>query len=184
MSGAVPAPPVLFLDLAGVLLDTATAPGRPPGLRAGAGAALRLLERRDYRIIALGPCIHERRQRDGVRMPWPARLTDLLARERVVLHGCMECDETGAACTACPPAPGMLLRAARAHGVALPAAWLLAAGPQQLAAGQQAGCRTMLIDAHTDWTMRAPVTSKGPPAWVARDVFDAALAIVRLDGRA
>lgn len=131
----------LFADLAGVLLDTT--PGGSTrtgcGLRAGAGAALRLLERLDYRIIVLAPCALDRRRASSIRQE---RVADLLFRERVMLAGFCSCSGTGPRCDACPPAPGMLVQAARAYGVALAASWLLASGAPFLAAGQRAGWRT------------------------------------------
>src|SRR4051812_27955570 len=55
-------PAGVFVELAGVLLDATPSHGQLPGLRGGVGAALRLLDRLDYRIIALAPCSLDRRQ--------------------------------------------------------------------------------------------------------------------------
>ena len=199
----------LFLDLAGVLLDTAPgssprhaqlrpqlrdqALSRLPGLRGGVGAALRLLERLDYRIIVLAPCTLDRRQAGRML---PDRVADLLARERVELAGCYCCATAHAPCPACPPSPALLLRAAREHDLALPASWLLARDVHHLAAGQRAGCRTLQIgtdgagagadaDAGADkaWAPALAVGADGPAAYQARDIVDAALAIVQLDGK-
>jgi len=180
----------LFIDLAGVLLDTAPGSGphseqlrgQLPGLRGGVGAALRLLDRLDYRIVVLGPCALDRRQASHIL---PDRIADLLARERVVLAGCCCCDATRAPCDACPPDPGLLLRAAQEHGLALTASWLLARDMHYLAAGRRAGCRTVLVgDGDDAWPAQRPSGSSvdGPAAYQARDIVDAALAIVRLDG--
>ena len=176
--------PALFIDLAGVLLDTAPARGPLPGLRGGVGGALRLLDRLDYRIVVLAPCALDRRQAAHLL---PARIADLLARERVPLAGCCSCDATSRPCAACPPAPAGLVRAAREHGVALGASWLLGREAHHLAAAQGAGCKTVLIgmDGETDaWPSAWPACGArdGPPAYIARDIVDAALAIVRIDG--
>ena len=180
----------LFIDLAGVLLDAApnSRPhggqlgGQLPGLRGGVGAALRLLDRLDYRIVVLAPCALDRRQA-GHGMP--ARIADLLARERVALAGCLCCEASSAPCAACPPDPALLLQAAQEHGLALTASWLLARHTHHLAAGRRAGCRTILVGDGEDAWPAQPLSGgaiNSPAAYQARDIVDAALAIVRLDG--
>ena len=184
--------------------------GRLPGLRGGVGAALRLLDRLDYRIVVLAPCALDRRQASRVL---PARIADLLARERVTLTACCCCDATSAPCAACPPAPALLLRAAHEHGLALAASWVMARNARYATAGRRAGCRTLLLgdgDAQDAWP--APVLPCGAvgagsgggdsgdgsegegegegksggqddvAAYQARDIVDAALAIIRIDG--
>lgn len=179
-----PGKAALFIDLAGVLLDTTPSPGQPAGLRAGVGPALRLLERLDYSLIVLAPCALDRRQ---MTRPLPARIADLLSRERVGLAGFLCCTCAKAPCPDCPPSAKLLQRAARELGVVLARSWLLAHTRQQLAAGQRAGCRTLLIGADTDGDQvrampsGAGLVANGPPAYLARDIVDAALAIVRLD---
>jgi len=196
-------PAAVFIDVAGVLLDTTPSHGRLHGLRGGVGAALRLLDRLDYRLIALASCALDRRH--GSQM-MPARLADLLARERVALAGvvCCCCGSSGgdsdadAPYRACPSAPAMLPGAAREHGVALAAAWLVARDCHQLAAGQLAGCRIIAIPAHGELAAMAhdiPIqpcgevqaaawaATDGAPAYQARDIVDAALAIIRVDAR-
>lgn len=182
-----PGPAGVFIDLAGVLLDGMPSHGQLPGLRGGVGAALRLLDRLDYRIIALAPCSLDRRQASRLL---PGRLADLLARERVALAGCCFCGGASTPCLACPPAPAMLLSAAREHGLALGASWLLARDHYHLAAGQRAGCRTLAIsadDSHENVPLSPASTPQwacidGPAAYTVRDIVDAALTIIRLDG--
>jgi len=177
--------PALFIDLAGVLLDapprSAPSSGRLPGLRGGVGAALRLLERLDYRIVVLAPCALDRRRASHVL---PARIGDLLARERVALTACCCCDATHAPCAACPPAPALLLRAAHDFDLALTASWLMARDARFITAGRQAGCRTLQVGGEDAWPAPVPPCSgaHSPAAYQARDIVDAALAIVRLDG--
>jgi histidinol phosphatase-like enzyme len=178
--------PALFIDLAGVLLDApprcVPSTGRLPGLRGGVGAALRLLERLDYRIVVLAPCALDRRRASHAL---PARIGDLLARERVALTACCCCDATDAPCAACPPAPALLLRATHDFDLALTASWLLARDGRFITAGRQVGCRTLQVGGGEDaWPAPVPPCSgaQGPAAYQARDIVDAALAIVRLDG--
>jgi beta-phosphoglucomutase-like phosphatase (HAD superfamily) len=176
----------LFIDLAGVMIDAAPACARLPGLRGGVGSALRLLDRLDYRIVVLAPCALDRRQSAQVSR---ARIADLLARERITPAAWCACASTGGHCIDCPPAPAILLRAAQRHGLALHASWLLAREPRFLAAGRHAGCRTMLIGMDTEAAWLAPMphdaandAANAPAAYRARDIVDAALAIIRLDG--
>jgi D-glycero-D-manno-heptose 1,7-bisphosphate phosphatase len=183
----------LFVDMAGVLLEPVATDDRPggrqTGLRAGVGAALRLLDRLDYRIVVLAPCALDRRR--AAHVP-PARIADLLARERIDLVGVCCCHAVHGPCVTCPPAPGTLLRAAREHAIDLTQSWLVASEHQHCTAGQQAGCRTLLIAGNDGWRLPAmPDAGTGtgmgesaPAAYQARDIFDAALAIVRLDGSA
>jgi histidinol phosphatase-like enzyme len=180
--------PALFIDLAGVLLDApprcAPSTGRLPGLRGGVGAALRLLERLDYRIVVLAPCALDRRRASHVL---PARICDLLARERVALAACCCCGATHAPCEACPPAPALLLRAAHDFDLELTASWVLARDADFITAGRRAGCRTLQVGGgggEDAWPAPAPPYggADGPAAYQARDIVDAALAIVRLDG--
>lgn len=183
----------LFVDMAGVLLDPVAADvrhagrhagrhaDRAGGLRAGVGTALRLLDRLDYRIVVLAPCALDRRRASHISS---ARIIDLLARERIDLAGVCCCHATGAPCDACPPASGALLQAAHEHRVDLAQSWLLAGGARHCLAGQQAGCRTLLVAG--DGARWPPAgapgdVGAGPAAYQARDIFDAALAIVRLD---
>lgn len=192
MTLAKAAPPpgktALFVDLAGVLLDASPSPGQPAGLRAGVGPALRLLDRLDYRLIVLAPCALDRRQQIGNARPLPARIADLLSRERISLSGFCCCTCTSAPCPDCPPSAALLQRAARDQGLVLARSWLLAQNRHQLAAGQRAGCRTLLIGVDSDNTQLRALPSRtgllgaGPSAYLARDIVDAALAIVRLDG--
>lgn len=190
-AAAPPGRAALFIDLAGVLLDASPSPGQPAGLRAGVGPALRLLDRLDYRVVVLAPCALDRRQMTRVL---PARIADLLSRERVSLAAFCCCDCLRAPCSDCPPSAALLLRAAREHDLVLASSWLLAQNRYQLAAGQRAGCRSFLIgvdggDGVDGGERNTPahrpgdgLIATGPAAYLARDIVDAALAIVRLDG--
>ena len=183
----------LFVDLAGVLLDDAPPArmaGPGVGLRGGAGAALRLLDRLDYRLVILAPCTLDRRRAAQLQ---PARLAELLSRERIGLAGICRCGATGSTCVDCPPAPALLLHAARDYGVAMAASWLLAGSARYLDAGRLAGCRTILVadgaaappdhpERHDSGPGPGSGPVPGPAAYRSRDIVDAALAIVRMDG--
>ncbi len=50
------------------------------------------------------------------------------------------------ACLCRKPAPGMLVRAARAHRIDLAASWMVGDTLDDIEAGRRAGCRTVLLD--------------------------------------
>jgi D-glycero-D-manno-heptose 1,7-bisphosphate phosphatase len=54
------------------------------------------------------------------------------------------CPHEGA-CECRKPAPGMLLRAAKEHAIDLSASWVVGDSSSDIAAGKQAGCRTIRI---------------------------------------
>jgi D-glycero-D-manno-heptose 1,7-bisphosphate phosphatase len=83
-----------------------------------------------------------------------ARVLDLLAQDGVGLDASRLClhhpdgsiGELSGPCDCRKPAPGMLLDAARALGLDLAASWMLGDTDTDVAAGQAAGCRTVLIE--------------------------------------
>jgi histidinol phosphatase-like enzyme len=78
-------------------------------------------------------------------------------------------------CDCRKPAPGMLLRAAREHDLALQRSWFIGDILDDVEAGRRAGCRTVLIDNGNETVWR-----RGPlrePHLVAADMHRAALAI-------
>ena len=80
-------------------------------------------------------------------------------------------------CACRKPAPGMLLQAAREHGIDLAASWFVGDILDDIEAGTRAGCRTVLIDNgnETEWV-------SGPdrvPTLREPDLLCAAQAIAR-----
>jgi D-glycero-D-manno-heptose 1,7-bisphosphate phosphatase len=79
------------------------------------------------------------------------------------------------ACDCRKPAPGMLLRAGRDHGIALEESWFAGDILDDVEAGNRAGCRTILIDNGNETVWR-----RGPfrePERVVANLHEAALAI-------
>jgi len=75
-------------------------------------------------------------------------------------------------CDCRKPAPGMLLAAARAHGVDLTRSWMVGDSNLDVAAGKNAGCRTAFIGEHA--------TDHDPGADLAGgSLFDAAEQILK-----
>jgi histidinol-phosphate phosphatase family protein len=75
-------------------------------------------------------------------------------------------------CDCRKPAPGMLLRAARAHGIHLAQSWMVGDILNDVEAGRAAGCRTILIDNgnETEWTLSPHRT----PHYTAPNLAEAA----------
>jgi D-glycero-D-manno-heptose 1,7-bisphosphate phosphatase len=150
----------IFLDMDGTLVEDLATPSQPRRvcLRSGAGAALRLLARLDYRFILVSK--HDEVARD--------RLLDLLFRERVHIEDYYRAD--------CIPA---MLAAPDQHHVDLKASWLLGPILNGLEAGNRAGCRTMLIDTgdETEWRLG----SYRVPTHIVPDLYGAAMLIARAD---
>jgi D-glycero-D-manno-heptose 1,7-bisphosphate phosphatase len=182
----------VFLDKDGTLIDDIaynTDPRRIT-LCAGAGAALRLLARLDYRIFVIS-------NQDGVAHghfpeaalePVRHRLVDLLCREQLDLDGFYYCPHHpqgtvaayALACLCRKPMPGMLLLAAREHEIDLHESWMIGDILHDVEAGNRAGCRTVLIDSgnETEWKLGA----NRLPTRVVTDIYAAAVVIAAAEG--
>ena len=177
----------IFLDKDGTLVENVPYNVEPRHitLASGAGPALRLLARLDYRFyvvsnqdgIALGRFGEEAMERVH------DRLSDLLFRESLSLDGFYYCPhhphgevaQYALACDCRKPRPGMLLKAASEHGIDLAASWMVGDILHDIEAGNRAGCRSLLIDNgnETEWRL-------GPrriPTRMAPDLYTAAVLI-------
>lgn len=183
----------IFLDKDGTLVDDIpyNVDPRRMALCSGAGAALRLLARYDYRFYVVS-------NQDGIAHGYFSeadlvgvqdRLADLLFRDQLSLDGFYYCPHhpTGKvarfaqACQCRKPSPGMLLQAAREHDIDLQESWMVGDILNDVEAGSRAGCRTVLVDSgsETEWRL-------GPhrlPTRVVGDLYAAALAIVNEEGK-
>jgi histidinol-phosphate phosphatase family protein len=110
-------------------------------------------------------------------------LTERLADAGIPLAGFYACThraprpaETIPACTCRKPAPGLLLRAAREHGLDLASSWMVGDILDDIEAGHRAGCRTVLIEVgnETEWRF-SPLRT---PTLRARDLAQAAQMIL------
>ena len=178
----------VFFDKDGTLVDDLPYNVEPKRimLSSGAGPALRLLARLDFRLFVVT-------NQDGIafgRFDESAmeavsnRLQDLLFREQLTLDGFYYCphhpDGTVPAyaseCSCRKPRPGLLLQAAQDHGIDLRASWMVGDILHDVEAGNRAGCRTVLLDNgnETEWRL-------GPrrvPTRIAPDLYAAAVMIV------
>ena len=176
-----------FIDKDGTLVDDLVwnVDPRRITLRGGAGPALRMLARLDYRLIVVSDqaAIAHGQVDEAAMAPVAHRLGDLLFRERLTLDGYYYCphhpngsvQRYAVDCFCRKPQPGLLLKAALEHALDLRASWMIGARLHDIEAGNRAGCRTLLIDngTETEWRL-------GPrrvPTRIAPDLYAAALLI-------
>lgn len=157
--------PAIFLDKDGTVLvdvpfnvDPAhmrLAPTVAEGIRCLAALGLPLIVVSNQPGLALG------RFAMPALMRMEARLREQFAEAGAELAGFYYCPHDAAgtiqpyarACDCRKPAPGLLLKAAQAHGADLPASWMIGDILHDIEAGRRAGCRTILIDNgnETEW---------------------------------
>lgn len=74
------------------------------------------------------------------------RMSDSLARTGATVDAVYYCPhETEPVCGCRKPAPGMLLDAAREHGIELSASWMIGDSDIDVEAGKNAGCKTVRL---------------------------------------
>jgi D,D-heptose 1,7-bisphosphate phosphatase len=177
----------IFLDKDGTLVEDLPYNVEPRRitLAGGAGPALRLLSRLDYRFYVVSNQDGVARGRFGEEAVHTVRdrLTDLLFRENLSLDGFYFCphhpDGTvpryAMVCECRKPLPGMLIKAAQENDIDLSESWMVGDILHDVEAGNRAGCRTLLIDNgnETEWRL-------GPgriPTRMAPDLYAAAVLI-------
>ena len=157
--------PAVFFDKDGTLLDDVPYNVDPARMRFASGAAdtLALLAHYPLRLFVVS-------NQAGValgRFPYAAldaveaRLRAMFASCGATLAGVYWCPHHpqgsvspyAGHCECRKPAPGMLLRAAREHGVDLASSWMVGDILNDVEAGNRAGCRTILVDCgnETEW---------------------------------
>lgn len=177
----------VFIDKDGTLIDNVPYNVDPALIRLsrGAGEALALLKRQGYLLFIVSNQSGVARgffpesAIEGVKR----RLAELLAEYGVVLDGFYYCPhhpkgtEPGyaVACECRKPMPGMLLAAARDHGLDLKRSWMVGDILDDVEAGHRAGCRSILIDNGNETEWDASLLRN--PDHTATDMFEAARAI-------
>ena len=142
----------VFLDRDGVLNRTRVVDGRPyppAGLEEleilpGVSAALQALRQAGYLLIVVT------NQPDVARGTTSRDTVEAINRH---LQDALGVDEirtcyhdSGEGCDCRKPRPGMLLAAARDHGIDLAASWMVGDRWRDTEAGRAAGCKTIFID--------------------------------------
>jgi D,D-heptose 1,7-bisphosphate phosphatase len=174
----------VFLDKDGTLIDDVPYNVDPRLIRLAQGAAegLPALHAAGYRLIVVS-------NQSGVARGYFAetalgaveeRLRHLLAEVGVPLDGFYYCPhhpegtepDYSRACDCRKPEPGLILRAARDHGIDLTQSWLIGDILDDVEAGRRAGCETILIDDghETEWSL----SPQRLPHHVAADLAAAA----------
>jgi histidinol-phosphate phosphatase family protein len=181
--------PAIFLDKDGTVLrdrpynvDPALmefAPGARAGLRRLASLNRPMIVISNQPGVALG--YFKEDMLAGVQR----RLREMFEEAGAQLRGFFYCPHHpagvaagyGRTCLCRKPAPGLLQRAARAHGIDLAASWFIGDILDDVEAGRRAGCRTLLLNNgnETEW-VRGPART---PDRMAPDLDAAALVIAR-----
>jgi D-glycero-D-manno-heptose 1,7-bisphosphate phosphatase len=175
MSGAVRA---VFVDKDGTLVEDVPYNVDPEriSLTSGAAEGVAALADGGYRIIVISnqPGAGLGLFPEVALKEVEARLGDLLEGK---LDGFYYCPHTfDAGCRCRKPSPGLLLRAAREHGVDLQRSWMVGDILDDIEAGRRAGCRTVLVDNgnETEWQL----SPQRRPDCVAADLPQAAALIL------
>jgi D-glycero-D-manno-heptose 1,7-bisphosphate phosphatase len=179
--------PAVFLDKDGTLLADVPYNVDPLQMRLAPGAcdALRIFAELDLPLYVIS-------NQSGVAMGKfsidaldivSKRLRELVSDCGAMLSGIYWCTHHpdgsiaphNRLCDCRKPAPGMLLRAAREHGITLEESWFGGDILDDVEAGNRAGCRTILIDNGNETVWRSGPFRK--PERVVANLRDAALSI-------
>ncbi len=182
----------VFLDKDGTLVENVPYNADPAKMRlsAGAGEGIRLLHEAGFRLFVVSNQSGVARGRFAVEAlsAVEARLRDLMTEAGAGLaefyycphhpHGSIA--EYAFACDCRKPEPGMIVNAARDHGIDLTQSWLVGDILDDVEAGRRAGCRTVLLDNghETEWVL----SELRQPDHVAANLAEAA-ALITAPGR-
>jgi D-glycero-D-manno-heptose 1,7-bisphosphate phosphatase len=191
--------PAAFLDRDGVLNELVTDPegGQAESplrvsdvrLMPGAAAAAAALRDAGYALVcvtnqpAAAKAKASLRELEAIQQ----RVRELLGAEGVQLDAWRMCPhhpegvvaELAGPCECRKPAPGMVLDAARELGLDLSRSWLIGDSDSDMAAGREAGCRTVLIENPASAHRRRGEAARD---LLAGDLRDAAAQLLALAG--
>jgi histidinol-phosphate phosphatase family protein len=144
--------------------------GAAEGVEALAGGGFRVIVVSNQPGVALGlfaeSALHEVER----------KLRDLVGQIEGFYY-CPHAPDGGCECR--KPSPGLLLRAAREHGVELDRSWMVGDILDDVEAGRRAGCRTILVDNgnETEWRL----SDARRPDRIVTDLSQAAALILSAD---
>lgn len=181
----------VFLDKDGTLVENVPYNVNPAQVTLcdGVPEGLLMLQRRGYVLIVVSnqPGIAKGYFTEQDLNRLEHYLVRLLHDYGVTLHGFYHCphDPLGTVqnyaslCTCRKPMPGMLLRAAREHGIDCRQSWMVGDILNDIEAGHRAGCKTVLIDNgnETEWEW----SLLRSPDLIVGSFMDAANAIITMD---
>jgi D-glycero-D-manno-heptose 1,7-bisphosphate phosphatase len=97
------------------------------------------------------------------------RMLHFLAQAGATINAIYYCPhETEPVCQCRKPAPGMLLEAAREHGIDLGASWMIGDSESDIKAGKNAGCKTARLCGAND---NVRESKSGAAAFVSADIL-------------
>ena len=155
-----PSRPAVFIDKDGTLVDNVPYNTDPALLqfKPDAAQALAALAAEGFALLVV---THQSGLARGyfTRTQF-ARLQAALERQLLAAAGVQLLDflvcphapapDGGPSCLCRKPAPGLLVRAARRHGIALAQSWMVGDSLDDIEAGHRAGCRTVLLSEGSD----------------------------------
>lgn len=171
----------LLCELDGVLIEAGHGFG-PERVRLlpGAATALRRLAQRGVPAVVVTdqPALGRGEADEPAFAALVARLHELLAAAGTQVVGVHHCPAAGPDRRR-KPRPGLLLEAARAHGLDLAASWLVGRSAADAEAAAQAGCAGVVL---LGTALPEGLTDLGIPANLAADLADAPRAMVPRGG--
>ena len=114
----------------------------------GAAEAIALLNREGWSVIVVSNqrCVAKGLLTVNELETIHRKMEAELASAGAKLDGIYYCPhDTNPSCACRKPSPGMLLKAAEEHQIALSASWMVGDSESDMAAGKRAGCRTIRI---------------------------------------
>jgi len=168
----------VFLDKDGTLVENVPYNVDPAKVRLAPGAAqcVSTLRAHGFRVIVVSnqPGVAMRLFAESALQDVRQEIERQLGLPLDGFYYCAHRPQGGCRCR--KPHPGMLLRAAREHGVRLSESWMVGDILDDVEAGRRAGCRTVLVDdgSETEWK-RGAVRE---PDFVVRDLAGATARIL------
>jgi len=120
----------------------------------GVAAGIALLNHAGFSVVVVTNqrCVAKGLMTEADLQKMHERMADVLARAGAKIDATFYCPhEIEPACDCRKPAPGMLLTAARLHGIDLRTSWMIGDSDNDVEAGLNAGCKTARVIA-TDAT--------------------------------
>ena len=153
---AAPGRPAVFIDKDGTLIESVPYNVDPAllRLRPGAAEALAALAKRGFALLVatnqsgLARGYYTRTEFARLQAALEKMLRDAAGVDLLDFLVCPHAPgpDGGPSCLCRKPAPGLLLRAARRHGIDLTRSWMVGDSLDDVEAGHRAGCRTVLLD--------------------------------------